>query len=319
MKCYHLISKSSSSIKIDIMSKYFLATIFLLYNILIAQNYEIKFEEGTGNKWFGGDNRIGVGPRSLGAGQSVLIESDIILNSFSFNLTNPFDYSENPEYQGHAVTLILNIRDISGTLIQTEQLDLPDTFSGGWVTWTNINLDVSADTTLIFTAYLVGAFDTHQYNSYITRDDNGRYLNGDAYLHNDVTSDAEMENWSIWWNDATYGYDPTDFNFWLQGTILLKTDVNNETYLPTSFKLFQNYPNPFNPITTISYELSTETEIELTLFNLTGEVEKVLISGKQIAGQHLCTFNGNQLTSGVYFYQLKANGKTTTKKLLLLK
>jgi len=305
--------------KIGSVPKYFLVTIFLLCNFLIAQNYEIKFEEGAGDKWFGGDNRIGVGLRSLGAGQSVLIESDIILNSFSFNLTNPFDYCENPEYQGHAVTLILNIRDISGTLIQTEQLDLPDTFSGGWVTWTNINLNVRADTTLIFTAYLAGALDTHQYNSFIIRDNNGGYLNGAAYDHDAVTSEAEMENWSIWWNDATYGYDPTDFNFWLQGTIFLKTDVNNETYLPTSFKLFQNYPNPFNPITTISYELSTETEIELTLFDLDGKIKKLLYSGKQFAGQHLYTFNGNQLTSGVYFYQLKANGKTTTKKLLLLK
>jgi hypothetical protein len=94
---------------------------------------------------------------------------------------------------------------------------------------------------------------------------------------------------------------------------------NNETVL-SDFALFQNYPNPFNPMTTISYVLPSAAQVELNVYNLQGQLVQSLVNGKQDKGMHKTEFNGADLTSGMYAYNLKVDGKVVqSKKMLLLK
>jgi hypothetical protein len=89
--------------------------------------------------------------------------------------------------------------------------------------------------------------------------------------------------------------------------------------LPSSPTLLQNYPNPFNPSTVIRYALPERTGVELVVYNTLGERAATLVDGVQDAGFHEATFDGSRSASGVYFYRLKANGHTLTKRLVLLR
>ncbi len=83
--------------------------------------------------------------------------------------------------------------------------------------------------------------------------------------------------------------------------------------LPPTFALAQNYPNPFNPTTRIDYDLPEQSAVELTVFNILGERVAVLISAVQPSGYHFREWDGRNdqglpMSSGVYFYSLKATG-----------
>jgi len=86
-----------------------------------------------------------------------------------------------------------------------------------------------------------------------------------------------------------------------------------------SAELSQNYPNPFNPTTEISYEMKNTSNVKLIIYNAKGELLKSLVRGVQSAGRHCIKFDGSNLNSGVYFYQLESDGKSITKKMLLCK
>jgi len=86
-----------------------------------------------------------------------------------------------------------------------------------------------------------------------------------------------------------------------------------------SAELSQNYPNPFNPTTEISYDLKNTSNVKLVIYNAKGEMLKSLVSGVHSAGRHSIKFDASGLNSGVYFYQLEADGKSMTKKMLLCK
>jgi GH35 family endo-1,4-beta-xylanase len=92
-------------------------------------------------------------------------------------------------------------------------------------------------------------------------------------------------------------------------------DSNN----PISFSLDQNYPNPFNPLTHINYSLPQKGSISLKVFDLLGKEVATLYEGIQTAGIHETSFDGTELTGGVYFYRLQANNLVETKKLIILK
>jgi hypothetical protein len=176
-----------------------------------GQAYEIKYETGSASGWFGGDNRAAFSPRTVGGGASVLVEEDIVLKSFSFAFDGRFDYSENPDFMGHDVTLPLNVRDAAGVILKTVQLNVPASYNGGWVTWTGIDLNVDAGTTVIFTTYLIGAYDVNEFSNGHSSDLAAGYANGTRYVKQ-ATSDAAMEVWAGW------SPHPWDAKFWLQGT-----------------------------------------------------------------------------------------------------
>lgn len=108
---------------------------------------------------------------------------------------------------------------------------------------------------------------------------------------------------------------------WLRNYIL-STKVSVAEHLfeaPQGFYLSNNYPNPFNPSTQIAYSVPRPGYISLKVYNMLGQEVATLFEGVQRAGNHLATFDGRGLASGVYFYQLKANNFVGTKRLMLLK
>ncbi len=117
------------------------------------------------------------------------------------------------------------------------------------------------------------------------------------------------------------------------GIEILRNDVTsikgNEKQIPTEFTLSQNYPNPFNPATAIEYGLPKASSVEIIIYDLLGEVVKVLVNDFKQAGSYKVNWNsddknGNKVSSGIYFYELRVSGVngrelSFIKKMILLK
>jgi len=97
------------------------------------------------------------------------------------------------------------------------------------------------------------------------------------------------------------------------------TGIPKPVQNPKELTLYQNYPNPFNPSTTINYSVPQSGETSLKVYNLLGEEVVTLYSGFLQAGNHVATFNGGNLASGIYFYRLQTGNLVETKRLVLLK
>lgn len=102
-------------------------------------------------------------------------------------------------------------------------------------------------------------------------------------------------------------------------SINIVTSVEDEIEIPAHFTLSQNYPNPFNPATIIKVAIPVTQEIQLDVFNVLGEKVRTLYNGFANAGILTVEFNASNLSSGVYFYRLKTNNYSDTKKMLLLR
>ena len=88
---------------------------------------------------------------------------------------------------------------------------------------------------------------------------------------------------------------------------------------PQGFQLSQNYPNPFNPSTKISFSIPEEGYVSLKVFNSLGEEVAELVNESITTGNYSVSFDASGLTSGVYFYQIKAGNFVETKKMILIK
>ncbi|MBI3579580.1 MAG: CHRD domain-containing protein, partial [Ignavibacteriales bacterium] len=102
--------------------------------------------------------------------------------------------------------------------------------------------------------------------------------------------------------------------------IATSVEFIGNTAVPTNFILEQNYPNPFNPSTVINFQMAKAGQVSLKVYNLMGQVVATLIDGVKEAGAYKVTFDAKSLSSGVYFYQLAADGALLqTKKMTLVK
>lgn len=118
-----------------------------------------------------------------------------------------------------------------------------------------------------------------------------------------------------------------DAQIYLQGAVIDgilygdTTVVNVEDDYATviHFELKQNYPNPFNPSTTIKYEIPERCSVSIKVYDVLGNEVAMLVNEDKQAGAYEVEFDGSALTSGIYFYQLKAGEFVATKKMILLK
>jgi len=90
------------------------------------------------------------------------------------------------------------------------------------------------------------------------------------------------------------------------------------------FTLGQNYPNPFNPNTTIEFSLAKPGLVQVSIFNLNGRLVKTLHGGELAAGRHCLVWDGTDnsgrgVASGTFFYRLKSEEGTLTRKMVLMK
>ncbi|MGA9406442.1 MAG: spherulation-specific family 4 protein [Bacteroidota bacterium] len=88
---------------------------------------------------------------------------------------------------------------------------------------------------------------------------------------------------------------------------------------PSSYSLSQNYPNPFNPTTEIQYRLPKASLVKIQVYNVVGQEVATLVNESESAGSRIVRFDGENLSSGVYFYSIHADNFSSVKKMLLLK
>jgi len=101
-------------------------------------------------------------------------------------------------------------------------------------------------------------------------------------------------------------------------------NTNGIPIVPIGYSLEQNFPNPFNPSTIIAYTLGHSTHVELEVFNVLGQKVKTLFAGDEKIGSYTVAWDGtndygSKISSGVYFYRIRTEQFSSTKKLMLLK
>lgn len=128
--------------------------------------------------------------------------------------------------------------------------------------------------------------------------------------------------WSVYPFFATEKLIASDMQ---TGLYVLKLDSaalragNEEKTVPESFKLAPNYPNPFNAVTTIEYELPVSARVNLSVYNIAGQLVQTLIDEDRGAGSYKVNWNAVGFGSGVYFYKIRAGGFEKVRKLILIK
>jgi len=89
--------------------------------------------------------------------------------------------------------------------------------------------------------------------------------------------------------------------------------------LPEEFSLLQNYPNPFNPSTNFEFRIAEPGFVRLTVVDMLGREIATLVNENLTPGTYRTSWDASGMPSGVYLYQLRAEGKTETKRMTLLK
>ena len=99
------------------------------------------------------------------------------------------------------------------------------------------------------------------------------------------------------------------------------TGISNAVSIyPLDYKLYQNYPNPFNSSTVIRYQVTGNSNVLIKVYDINGKEISTLINERKSAGENSVSFNGNNLSSGIYFYTLYVNEMfVETKRMTLLK
>lgn len=196
-------------------------------NILGPQDLKVREFEfiegapGTSYWWFGGDDREGW-THNAGYGQSFTLPRSAHVDYAGFNFKQRFDYYENPEGVGHAVTLVLNIRAGDGTIVKTVSESVPATFAGGWVFF-DVDADLWAGDTYLFTCFLQDG-QVNQLMTFIQARDDDPWPDSQGYILNNWTDPYDMEDWSLWYTHLW------DFNFRIAGTYtdLSKADFTRD-------------------------------------------------------------------------------------------
>ncbi len=104
----------------------------------------------------------------------------------------------------------------------------------------------------------------------------------------------------------------------------VKQDPKQSHILPSNYTLSQNYPNPFNPVTTIYYRLSKKEHVKLGIYNMRGQLVKMLVDKDVPAGVHSVKWDGtdesgSRVSSGVYIYRMEAGNFRASRHMIFLK
>jgi len=166
-----------------------------------------------------------------------------------------------------------------------------------WITATELNnsgfeIERSADNLMWNKIGSVSGKGTTTEKSYYSFEDNNP-VNGKSYYRL-----KQMDY------DGSFEYSNT-----------VEVDVN----IPIKFSLEQNYPNPFNPTTSIKYTINSKQNVQLSVYNVLGKEIALLVNEEKPAGNYEFNFDASNLSSGVYFYELRAGDFVDMKKMILIK
>ena len=154
-------------------------------------------------------------------------------------------------------------------------------------------------------------------------DGNGTSNTEHKYIYQDRTELESGSTYYYWLESVTYAGETALF-----GPVELNIENNDDTDAPDIivYGLRQNYPNPFNPNTQIKFILKKPAQTYLSIYNIKGEKVKTLINGDYIEADKTVISKwdgrndlGKKVSSGLYFYKIKAGKYVKTMKMLLLK
>jgi hypothetical protein len=190
----------------------------------------------------------------------------------------------------------------------TSQDICPDSHTGGtvvyassplWVGFEDFSGNIMATTRSLDTGVLIESQNVANSYSRSMRISDDMVLFRDDYYHNEHTIFYKLDNDLLTDNDELDHFAFDDYKL-------------------------QNFPNPFNPETTFSFNLEKTSNIKLTVYNAKGQLVKTLVKDEYQAGEHLIRWagkdnNGENVSSGIYFYKLNVDNKIVTNKCVLMK
>lgn len=198
----------------------------------------------------------------------------------------------------------------TSTIAQKPGVPYPDP----WPNWVKVDLrqyNISADNSFVVAFADGGAYPST--NTVMITD----YQSSSSY--HSFWYQASSSRWLYYTNGSKAGYIYLNL---IRAYVSLPTGVKDVIELmPSSFKLAQNYPNPFNPSTVINYQIPVSGHVSLKVYDMLGREVATLVDEFQNAGAHNSQFSilNSQLSSGIYFYTIRAGNFVQTKKMMLIK
>ena len=265
------------------------------------------------------------------------INSHVIFNKtemtpleFGNNYLFPHLGIENPNWDSGyqnisdgSVGLYLNLRD----MVKLGQLYLQDGVSGSEQIissdWVQRATNVQTATDWGYYGYLWWLLDDLGTISYSAQGLGGQVIA--VYPEYDLVIGAQSE--IDWANYDTNSHSEL-LNYRIHDIALmfenLQLNNDNDVQSPSSFKLYSNYPNPFNPVTTLRYDLPGNGLVNITIYDMLGNVINQLVNEVQNSGYKSIQWNatnsqGQPVSAGVYLYSIEAGDFRQTKKMILLK
>ena len=121
-------------------------------------------------------------------------------------------------------------------------------------------------------------------------------------------------------NDTLINVTENDSSFYVEFVYVdISTGIDDQQNIPVTWYLKQNYPNPFNPVTRIEYGLPESGAVTIDIYNVSGQKVDTILDEHKKAGNHSVIWNSADLSTGVYFYKIKAGKFETVKKAVLIK
>ena len=170
------------------------------------------------------------------------------------------------------------------------------------------------------------------------------YYNLETFCFESVThgilrraySTLETFDGGISWQPASFGlpieYPTYKMGYNIRGDFLVATNgrlvvliaggdkpIENSFTKPSTPVLYQNHPNPFNPLTTISFFLPVGGLVEITVYDVLGQRVKMILNEMLEGGDHSVPFDGSDLASGIYFFQLRTQSTVKIGKMVLVR
>lgn len=180
-------------------------------------------------------------------------------------------------------------------------------------TWQSLNTDGLGDHINTIVEY-------DEVNLMLGTDSSGIYTssdNGSSWQSNNEGLDALNINSITYDSDEVFICGTNDGG--LFRTSLPPSEINQEKQTPDQLLVLNAYPNPFNPSTTLQYNLPVSSMVKICLYNSLGQVVIELVNEHQDAGLHRLSFDGKQLSSGIYIVQLQSESYQATTKVVMLK
>jgi PKD repeat protein len=185
----------------------------------------------------------------------------------------------------------------------TVKLEFYAGYDSYWISAATLNVYISTDKGT--------TWDTLWDASMVNTDDKWTWNKIDVDLSAYAGKSGVMLAWQYVGNDGDLmAIDNVEVT---QGT----TGVNDQEAI--NQMLLQNYPNPFSSQTHIVFKLEQKADVKLIIYNSLGQQIAVPVSGEMSAGNHQVLFDGSSLRPGIYYYRLMFDGKSTTKRMVIIK